>query len=110
MLRRFARSRLLKVIVAVAVVVLAWQVYLTVRTGSVVAAEVASEARTSSSLTVDVVLGFPPEQFHTLYLQSYGRISGVDGDTLHLRDVRPESVDMLARIYWVQQLLPGSDG
>lgn len=108
MLRRFIRSRLFKVVVAVIVITIAWQVYLTVRVGSVVDPALAAEAQTSPSLTVDVVLGFPPEQFHTLYLQSYGRISGVDGHTLHLRDVRPESVGMLGRIYWIQQVLPGS--
>ncbi|MCR2815014.1 hypothetical protein [Microbacterium jiangjiandongii] len=107
MIRRVIRSRLFKVVVAVAAVVLAWQTYLSVRAVSVIDEAVAVETRTSPSLTLDVVLGFPPEQFHTLYLQSYGRISGVDGDTLHLRDVRPESVGMLARIYWVQQILPG---
>lgn len=108
MLRRFARSRLLKVVIAIVVMVIAWQVYLSVRAGSVVAADVASAAQTSPSLTIDVVLGFPPEQFHTLHLQSYGRITGVDGNTLHLRDVRPESINLLARIYWVQEILPGS--
>jgi hypothetical protein len=107
MFRRFLRSRLFKVLVAVGVLVVGWQIFLTVRAGSVVSPEVAVEAQTSSSLRVDVVLGFPPEQFHTLFLQSYGRISGVEGNTVRLRDVRPESVDLLARIYWVQQILPG---
>jgi hypothetical protein len=107
MLRRFLRSRLFKVLVAVAVIVIGWQVFLTVRAGSVVSPEVTAEAQTSGSLRVDVVLGFPPEQFHTLFLQSYGRISGVEGNTVRLRDVRPESVGLLARIYWVQQILPG---
>jgi hypothetical protein len=107
MLRRFLRSRLFTVLVAVAIIVAGWQVFLTVRAGSVVSPEVAAEAQSSSSLRVDVVLGFPPEQFHTLFLQSYGRISGVDGDTVRLRDVRPESIGMLARIYWIQQILPG---
>ena len=108
MLRRFLASRLFKVVIAVVAITLAWQLHLTVRAGSVIADEVATEAQSSPSLSVDVVLGFPPEQFHTLYLQSYGRISGVDGNTLHLRDVRPESVGLLARIYWVQGILPGS--
>ncbi|MFS0866390.1 hypothetical protein AB3M83_03525 [Microbacterium sp. 179-B 1A2 NHS] len=107
MLTRFLRSRLLKVVVVAVTIVLAWQAYLTVRAGSVIDEAVAAEAQTSPSLTVDVVLGFPPEQFHTLHLQSYGRISGVDENTLHLRDVRPESVGLLARIYWVQRVLPG---
>lgn len=108
MLRRFLRSRLFKVVVVAVVLALTWQIYLTVRAGGVIDEAVAIEAQTSPSLTVDVVLGFPPQQFHTLYLQSYGRITGVEGNTLHLRDVRPESVGLLARIYWVQQVLPGS--
>jgi len=108
MLKRFLRSRLFAVIVAVAVLAGGWQLYLTVRAGSVVSPDVVAEAQISSSLRVDVVLGFPPEQFHTLFLQSYGRISGVEGNTVRLRDVRPESVGMLARIYWIQQILPGS--
>lgn len=108
MLKRFLRSRLFAVIVAVAVLAGGWQLYLTVRAGSVVSPDVVAEAQTSSSLRVDVVLGFPPEQFHTLFLQSYGRISGVEDNTVRLRDVRPESVGMLARIYWIQQILPGS--
>lgn len=107
MLRRFLRSRFFAVLVGVAVIAAAWQVFLTVRAASLVSPEVRAEAQTSPSLRVDVVLGFPPEQFHTLFLQSYGRISGVDGTTIHLRDVRPESVDLLARIYWVQEILPG---
>lgn len=107
MLRRFLRSRFFIAVVVVAVIAAAWETYLTVRVGSVVDAAVTAETRTSSSLRIDVRLPFPPEQFHTLFLQSYGRISGVDGETVHLRDVRPESVGMLARIYWIEQILPG---
>ncbi len=53
------------------------------------------------------MLGFPPERFHVLQLQDYGRIRGTEGNVLHLRGVTQADIDEMARKYWIKQILPG---
>jgi hypothetical protein len=58
---------------------------------------------------VDVVLGFPPERFHTLELQEYGRVRGTTENVLHLRSVTQDGVDAMARKYWIKEIRPGGE-
>lgn len=101
LLVRILRSRAVITLVTVAVLLGAWNVYLAVRAPSLVDAELKEEVDRGQPVRVAVELGFPAERFHTLKLQEYGRVSGVDGNVVRLRDVRPGSVNAIARIYWV---------
>ncbi|WP_261164703.1 hypothetical protein [Microbacterium sp. Marseille-Q6965] len=104
------RTRLVRVLAVVAILAAAWQAFLAFRAPGVVDPAVAAEVPVESSLRVEVVMDFAPERFHTLFLQSYGRISGSGEDFVRLRDVRPESVGMLARVYWIESIRPWSEG
>src|SRR5699024_5785163 len=104
--RRVLRSRLVKTLAVIAVLVIAWQVYVAVSAPGKIDPRVASEVDEGQPLRVRVELGFPPERFHTLRLQEYGHIMGVHGDTVSLRSVRPSSIGALARVYWIERIEP----
>jgi hypothetical protein len=73
-----------------------------------VAPAVLSRAREHGRVDVIVRLGFRPELFHTVFFQKLGRLSGVRGQEVLLRDVAPAGVWRLGRQYWIQavDLLP----
>lgn len=104
LLIRILRSRAVITLVTVAVLLAAWNVYLAVRAPSRVDADLKEQVDQGQPVRVAVELGFPVERFHTLELQKYGRVSGVDENVIELRDVRPESVNAIARIYWVDEV------
>ncbi len=104
MLRRFLRTRFAKTLIVVAAAVVAWQIFLSIRATGVVSEQLQAAASRGEPVELVVQLGFPPERFHTLFLQDYGHVRGVSTDGVVLRDVRPESVGMLARVYWVDRL------
>lgn len=106
LLSAFLRSTPGRTIVVVLVAALAWQGYLYAAAGSKIDPEVASEVEAGEPVRVTVVLGFTPERFHTLYLQDYGRVMGIDGNEIPLRAVRPENIARLARVYWIDRLEP----
>lgn len=111
LLIRILRSRAVISLVTLAVLLGAWNVYLAVRAPGRVDADLKEQVDQGQPVRVAVELGFPAERFHTLELQQYGRVSGVDGSVIELRDVRPASVNAIARIYWVDQVhAAGSPG
>ena len=96
----------MRTIAVILVLVIAWQVYLSVRAPGRVDPALAAEVVLGGPVRVSVILNFEPERFHTLFLQDYGRVMGVSGNEVRLRDVRPESVGALARVYWIDRLEP----
>jgi len=57
-----------------------------------------------------VTLPFPPERFHVLIFQQYGRVSGTQDDSVEVRGVRQADLRSLARPYWVKKVEPLSGG
>lgn|SRR5699024_6646870 len=106
LVKRFLRTRLFRTVAVVLVLVLAWQLYLTVQAPGKIDPALQAAVEAGEPVRVQVTLGFPPERFHTLFLQDYGRVMQVEDHSVLLRDVRPESVGMLARIYWIEHLSP----
>jgi hypothetical protein len=53
-----------------------------------------------------VTLPFPPERFHVLYFQRYGRVSGTQDNAIEVRNVRPADLAAVARPYWVRRVEP----
>jgi hypothetical protein len=51
-----------------------------------------------------VTLRFPPERFHILMFQKFGRVSGTEGHSVEVRSVRRSSVRRIARFYWVKEI------
>lgn len=106
LLGRVLRSRLARTLAVVAALILVWQIYLSISAVGKVDPLLEAEVAAGQPVRVTVVLDFAPERFHTLHLQSYGRVIGVSGNEVSLRDVRPESVGQLARVYWIDRLDP----
>ncbi|MGH9051978.1 MAG: hypothetical protein ACRDWX_02995 [Acidimicrobiia bacterium] len=57
---------------------------------------------------VDVLveLNFPPERFHILVMQDYGRVTGTEGEAVEVRGISLEGVQELARKFWVRRIRP----
>lgn len=89
--------------------VVTYQAALSLTAGGKVAEGITATADARGRVAVDVVLGFPPERFHVLELQEYGRVRGTDGHVLHLRSVEPDDLRAIARRYWIRELRPGQD-
>jgi hypothetical protein len=51
-----------------------------------------------------ITLAFAPERFHQTLLQDKGRLVGVKGSTVFMKDVAPAAVKSLARNYWVESI------
>jgi len=103
-LRRIAASPAVRKLVAVAIVVAGYQVWLGVQADGKVAPEVGQVRDERGRFPADVVLGFAPERYHILELQKHGRIAGTDDTIVHLRGVSPAGVDALAREYWIDRI------
>lgn len=103
------RTRPVRSILVVVVVVAVYQVWITVQAGGKVADDVGSDPGPNGRFEIDVHLGFPPERFHILKLQDHGRITGTDGDVVHLRSVSPAGVDAVARWYWIDKITAGEN-
>jgi hypothetical protein len=57
-----------------------------------------------------ITLPFPPERFHVLVFQRYGRVSGTDGNTVELRNINRQELVSIARYYWVRTIEPLNPG
>lgn len=104
LLRRTAKSPTLRKIAVVALLVIAYQVWLGVQATGKVGPGVGELRDPRGRFAVDVELGFKPERYHILQLQKHGRIAGTDGDVVHLRGVAPAGVDALTREYWIEHI------
>ncbi|MEV1329322.1 hypothetical protein AB0J20_07075 [Micromonospora costi] len=102
------RMPALRRIGVVVLLVLAWQVWLSVQAVGKVAPGVGDHPDQRGRFSVDVVLNFAPERYHILELQKHGRVAGTSDNTVHLRSVSPAGVDALAREYWIERIDPAS--
>lgn len=64
----------------------------------------------AEKVNVLVTLPFPPERFHVLVFQRYGRVSGTRENSVELRGVPRESLRVVARPYWVKKIEPLGGG
>ncbi|NYI76601.1 hypothetical protein [Nocardioides panzhihuensis] len=101
------RNKVLRRLLVLIAIVLAYQLWLTIQSVGKVDDGVGLRPDANGRFAVDVRLGFAPERFHILELQQHGRVSGSDGETVHLRGVSDAGVDALAHFYWIEQIAPG---
>lgn len=102
--RRSAWSQPILTTAVLAIAVVGWQLVGLIRAGAVISSDLATLVEKAGTVDVAVVLPFEPESFHMKYFQSFGRIGGVDGSTVLLRDVSGDRVRSLATEYWVASL------
>ncbi|PSL03637.1 hypothetical protein CLV30_107118 [Haloactinopolyspora alba] len=106
LLAKAIRSTGGRTLIVLLVAWLGWQLYLTLAAGGKIDPEIEQASEADAPVSVAVTLDFPPERFHTLELQEFGRVAGVEDNTVELREVAPDDVDSIARIYWVDHLGP----
>ena len=82
---------------------LVWQLWLTLAAPGKIAPGIAAQAE---KVNVLVTLPFPPERFHVLVFQRYGRVSGTQDNSVEVRGVRTADLTALARYYWVRRVEP----
>lgn len=95
-----ARGRIL---LGVAVLFVCWQAWLSIAAPGKVSSEI---DRSRARVNLLVVLPFKPQRFHVLTFQQYGRVSGTTDRTIELRGARPDSLNTIARYYWVSRIDP----
>ncbi len=102
MLREALKSRKAHVLLAVAALYIAWQIWLTLAAPG----KVADFPAGAEKVNVLVVLPFPPERFHVQLLQTYGRVSGTQDNAVEVRGVKRADLVSVARPYWVRRVEP----
>jgi hypothetical protein len=86
---------------------LAWQLWLSL----VAPGKVADELRVGRPrVNVQVTLAFPPERFHVLAMQRFGRVSGTEKNSVEVRGVKKDDLNAVARPYWVRSVGPMDEG
>jgi hypothetical protein len=91
--------------VGLALLAVLWNAWLSIQAlGKIDAAVAASTAQRTHEVDLLVTLNFPPERFHVLLLQRYGRVAQTRGNSVELHGVRPERALDIARYYWISRV------
>ena len=96
-----------RVVLAALACYLGWQVWLSLAAPGKISPELATERRRVNLL---VTLPFPPERFHVLVFQRFGRVSGTENNSVEVRGVDRGNLTALARPYWVRRIDPIPEG
>jgi hypothetical protein len=99
-------SRKTWVLLALVVAYGGWQAWLSVAAPGKIADFPAGGPRAN----ILVTLPFPPERFHVQVFQGFGRVSGTEGNTIEVRNVKRTDFNAVARPYWVQRIEPLKEG
>ena len=90
-----------RIVVGLFLIYLGWQGWLTIAAPAKIAPGLDAER-----VNVLVTLPFPPERFHVLVFQRYGRVSGTQDNSIEVRGLRREDLRAVARHYWVTKVEP----
>ena len=97
-------SRRGRIVIGALALYIGWQAWLTIQIPGKIASDVRLAISPRGTVDLLVTLPFPPERFHILLLQRYGRVSGTSGNTAEVRGVKVADVRSLARHYWVRRV------
>lgn len=104
LLRAIAKDSRGRILLAVLVAVIAWQAWLSLAAPGKVAPAV--QQAQGQKVNVLVTLSFPPERFHVLAFQKFGRVTGTENNTVELRGVPKADLSSVARPHWVVKVEP----
>lgn len=102
--RRFFTSHPGRLIAVGIVVIAAWQAWLASQAAMKMPRDLQDLASARGTIDMRVTLRFPPERFHVLMFQRFGRVSGTEGNSVEVRSVPVHRVREIARFYWVQRI------
>lgn len=86
------------------VVIVGWHIWLASQAPMKMPGDLQNRASARGTVDVRVTLRFPPERFHVLMFQRFGRVSGTDGNSVEVRSVPVHRVREIARFYWVRRI------
>ena len=104
LVRAFANTTRGRILLAVLLSGIAWQVWLSLAAPGKVAPAV--QQAQGQKVNLLVTLPFPPERFHVLAFQKFGRVTGTENNTVELRGVNKADLTSVARPYWVVKVEP----
>lgn len=104
LLRAIANDTRGRILLAMLVALVAWQGWLSFAAGGKVAPAV--QQAQGQKVNVLVTLAFPPERFHVLAFQKFGRVTGTENNTVELRGVHKADLPSVARPHWVVRVEP----
>ena len=105
-LRRFLRSTSGRALVAILVLYGGYESWITIQASGKADPRVFRDRDGDGRLAMEVHLNFPPERFHILEIQRFGRIRNVERNTVEVHSVLPAGVNSLARRYWISSIEP----
>jgi hypothetical protein len=107
---RISASRRGRILILALLLYLGWQAWLSIQATGKIAPDARQAVSPRGTVDLLVTLPFPPERFHIMVFQRYGRVSGTSGNTAEVRGVKLRDVTSLARYYWVRRVeaLPDS--
>ncbi len=103
-LRAIVKTSRGRIMLAVLVCVIAWQGWLSLTAPGKVSP--ALQQAQGQKVNLIVTLPFPPERFHVLAFQKFGRVTGTENNTVELRGVNKADLPAVARPYWVVKVEP----
>lgn len=104
MLSRILGSRTGRIMLLIILLIALWQAWLTSQATGKIPLDLSTHASARGTVDLRVTLRFPPERFHILTFQRFGRVSGTDDTAVEVRSVPVRRVQEIARFYWVRQI------
>jgi hypothetical protein len=95
-----------RLVLGVVVLYLGFQIWQTLAAPAKIADGFPDRRRVNAVVT----LPFPPERFHILFFQGYGRVSGTQDNAVEVRGVNKQDLPAIARPYWVRRVEPLKEG
>jgi hypothetical protein len=104
LLRAALRSTKGRIVLAVLLCAIAWQLWLSIAAPHKLAPALMQAG--ADKVNILVTLPFPPERFHVIAFQRYGRVSGTQDNAIEVRGVNKADLLSVARPYWVVKVDP----
>jgi len=101
--REILRSTRARLVLGAFVAYLAWQGWLVLAAPAKIAPGFKEDAQ---KVNILVTLPFPPERFHVIAFQKFGRVSGTQDNSIEVRGVNRANLSAVARLYWVTRVEP----
>jgi len=101
--REILRSTRGRLVLGAFVLYLAWEGWLFLAAPAKIAPGFKEGAQ---KVNILVTLPFPPERFHVIAFQKFGRVSGTQDNSIEVRGVNRANLADVARPYWVTRVEP----
>ncbi len=105
--REIMRSHKGRIALATLLGYFGWQIWLSAAAPAKIAPGL---DRAAQKVNILVTLPFPPERFHVIAFQKFGRVSGTRDNSIEVRGVSQANLPAVARPYWVLRVEPLQEG